>query len=130
MQIILCNSTIYIRRHLNAVISVSTRGQRRAVIGSDLVSRCEFGPGFVGAPVVVLSMSALHILMKAQDLSGLQLSHCRPLGQLHTETQQQHLLSLSARLLAPQSKYICKKSCNFISCSFLFTFFCPLFSDS
>ncbi len=76
------------------------------MIGSDLVSRCEFGPGFVGAPVVVLSMSALHILMKTQDLSGLQLSHCRPLGQLHTETQQQHLLSLSARLLTPQSKYI------------------------
>jgi len=48
----------------------------------DLVSRCKFGPGFVRTPVIVLSMSALHILMKAQDLSGLELSDRGPLWQL------------------------------------------------
>lgn len=36
-----------------------------------LVGRCEFGPWFVSAAVVVLSMRDLYILMEAQDLSGL-----------------------------------------------------------
>ena len=47
-----------------------------------LVGGGELGPGLVSAAVVVVGVSALHVLMEAQDLPGLQLRHRGPLGQL------------------------------------------------
>lgn len=51
-------------------------------IEGHLVGGREFGPGLVRPAVVVLSLGALYVLVEAQDLSGLQLSHGGPLGQL------------------------------------------------
>lgn len=36
-----------------------------------LVSGCEFGPWFVSTTVIVLGVCDLHVLVEAQDLSGL-----------------------------------------------------------
>lgn len=50
-----------------------------------LVSRSELGPRLICSPVVVVRVGALDILMEAQDLPGLELSHCGSLGQLSRE---------------------------------------------
>lgn len=49
-----------------------------------LVSRCQLCPWLICSPVVVLSICYFHILVKPQDLPGLQLCHCRPLAKLNT----------------------------------------------
>jgi len=49
-----------------------------------LVSRCKLCPWLICSPVVVLSICYFHILVKPQDLPGLQLCHCRPLAKLNT----------------------------------------------
>lgn len=46
---------------------VSGRGRERE---TDLVSRGQFGPWFVGSPVIILSVCYLHILIKPQNLPG------------------------------------------------------------
>lgn len=51
----------------------------------DLVGGSQFGPRLVGPAVVVLSLGDLHVLVEAQDLSGLQFSNCGSLTQLQDE---------------------------------------------
>lgn len=50
-----------------------------------LVSRGELGPGFISPAVVVFGLGGLHVLVEAQDLPCLELSHRGPLGQLNRE---------------------------------------------
>lgn len=51
----------------------------------DLVRGSQFGPRLVCPAIVVLGLGDLHVLVEAQDLSGLQFSHCGSLTQLQNK---------------------------------------------
>lgn len=55
-------------------------------VESHLVSRSELGPRFVCPPVVVVGVGALDVLVEAQDLPRLELSHRGSLRQLAART--------------------------------------------
>lgn len=62
----------------------------------DLVSGSQFGPRLVCPAIVVLSLGDLHVLVEAQDLSGLQLGNGGSLTQLQNERRFSVSLSCSA----------------------------------
>lgn len=51
----------------------------------DLVSGGQFGPRLVCPAIVVLGLGDLHVLVEAQDLSGLKFGDCGSLTQLQNK---------------------------------------------
>lgn len=50
-----------------------------------LVGRSELGPRFIGSPVVLVCVRALHVLMETEDLPRLELGHRGSLRELSGE---------------------------------------------